>query len=341
ANSEVIQAFVPPTELSPEEIDILPLESPHALRMRITARKKKSGRRKVCLNSMPKEAARRRKLMTSSRPRWMPRRAPPPRRPRAGGRGQGDGLSGTDHGETGTEDRDVFHDVRGEKHDAIDGELGEEPVEPEALFRIQPRRRLVHDDETRIPRQGLRDAEPLAHPPGVALQRALGGERKVHALEKLRHEALPALRGMNALQGEQVVEHRVAVQVRIEPELLREIAEPRPQRFRALEDVLAVQRGRARRGFQETGEDLHEGGLPRPVRAEEAEHAGGDVQVDAVQGRHRPWIDFDETARFEHGLLLRNTYARRTRGVSDWNGCWSQPDNPSSTASRPPRRIPA
>src|SRR6267142_5074838 len=73
ANSEVIQALVPPPELSPEEIDILPLERPHALRMRISTRKKKSGRRKVCLNSTPKEAARRRKLMTGSRPPRTPR----------------------------------------------------------------------------------------------------------------------------------------------------------------------------------------------------------------------------------------------------------------------------
>src|SRR5882762_1655346 len=79
ANSDVIQALVPPTELSPEEIDILPLERPHALRMRISARKKNSGRRKVCLNSTPKEAARRRKLMARSRPRRTPRRVLGPR----------------------------------------------------------------------------------------------------------------------------------------------------------------------------------------------------------------------------------------------------------------------
>ncbi len=63
ANSDVIQALVPPTALSPEEIDIFPLERPNALSARISASTMKSGRRNVCANSTRKIEPRRRRLI--------------------------------------------------------------------------------------------------------------------------------------------------------------------------------------------------------------------------------------------------------------------------------------
>ena len=72
ANSDVIHALVPPTELSPEEICIFPLESPKALRSSIAASTMKSGRRRECQNSTLNVAW--------SRRRFIPR--PPPGRSR-------------------------------------------------------------------------------------------------------------------------------------------------------------------------------------------------------------------------------------------------------------------
>src|SRR6185503_4687203 len=51
ANSDVIHAFVPPTELSPDAICILPLESPKAMKRSKRPRMMKSGLRKECQNS--------------------------------------------------------------------------------------------------------------------------------------------------------------------------------------------------------------------------------------------------------------------------------------------------
>ena len=46
-NSEVIQALVPPTEASPDEICTEPVESPQLIRKSMTSRNQKSGRRRV------------------------------------------------------------------------------------------------------------------------------------------------------------------------------------------------------------------------------------------------------------------------------------------------------
>ena len=72
ANSDVIQAFVPPTELSPEEIDIFPEESPNALKSSMKASTMKSGRRKVCQYSTLKVARSRLKLIPRPRPARSP-----------------------------------------------------------------------------------------------------------------------------------------------------------------------------------------------------------------------------------------------------------------------------
>ena len=51
--------------------------------------------------------------------------------------------------------------------------------------------------------------------------------------------------------------------------------------------VVAEHRGAARVGAQDGGEDAHDGGLARPVRAEQTEHrARLDLERDAVERPH-------------------------------------------------------
>ena len=58
---------------------------------------------------------------------------------------------------------DVSDDVRREDDDDILANLAEEIEKAITLFRIKPRRRLVHDDQIGIAYQGLRDPEALPH----------------------------------------------------------------------------------------------------------------------------------------------------------------------------------
>src|SRR6185295_11525900 len=131
-----------------------------------------------------------------------------------------------------TEHSDVLDDVRREDDDAILRELGEQMVEAEALLGIEARRGLVDDDEPRIPRNRLRDAEALAHAARIALHRALRRVAQVHALEELGRELLHPLGRGHALQLEEMREHRLPAQVRIEAELLRQVSEPWPEGLR-------------------------------------------------------------------------------------------------------------
>jgi hypothetical protein len=59
---------------------------------------------------------------------------------------------------------DVGHDVRGQNDDHLLSDVRQQVVKAHPLLGIQPRRRLVDDDEPGIAKQRLRDAEPLLHP---------------------------------------------------------------------------------------------------------------------------------------------------------------------------------
>ena len=71
-------------------------------------------------------------------------------------------ASGQDR-HAGTELADVLHDVRGEHHDHSLADLAEQIMEAVPLFRIEPRRGLIDDDQSRISEERLRDAEPPTH----------------------------------------------------------------------------------------------------------------------------------------------------------------------------------
>ncbi len=222
SNSEVIQALVPPTALSPEMRDV-PRESPQAVRpargsgSRSAAASRAAARGRgatttragggsgamargppVALRRPSAPAAhqhevgvlqRRRHRREPGRRRARPARrrargsAPPPGSPgsrsaprcsssSSGGghrpledrpldraRGPRAGVvcdhepPAPDHGEARAEHRHVLHDVRGEEHDPVAGQLGEEPVEAEPLLGIEAGGRLVHDDEPRVARR--------------------------------------------------------------------------------------------------------------------------------------------------------------------------------------------
>jgi hypothetical protein len=61
---------------------------------------------------------------------------------------------------------DVGADVCRKDDDAVAGHLAQEGSQPNPLLRIQARRRLVDDQESRIVEQRLRDSDALTHSAG-------------------------------------------------------------------------------------------------------------------------------------------------------------------------------
>jgi hypothetical protein len=225
------------------------------------------------------------------------------RRARFRGRRLRDEATVLDHGEARAEDRDVLDDVRRQQHDAPLGELREDVVETQPFLGIESRRRFVDDDQPRIAGDRLRDPEALAHPARVALDLALRGEREVHAPEQLVAEFLDAARSTHALQSQEVREHRASGQVRIEAEVLREIAEFLPHALGVRDDVLSVERDAPRRRLEQSREDPHERRLARAVRTEQTEHARRDVEIDPLERGDGAGIDLDQVAKDEHGVI--------------------------------------
>ena len=131
-------------------------------------------------------------------------------------------------------------------------------------------------------RQG--QVQPALHAAGVAADLAVGGVDQAHPLEQ-RVAARPALGPVQALQR-RLQPHVVAAgQERVERGLLERRADRRADRRPLAHDVVARDAGGARRRWQQRGEDEHGRRLPGAVGPQEAvDLAGGDAQVDAVDG---------------------------------------------------------
>jgi hypothetical protein len=167
---------------------------------------------------------------------------------------------------------------------------------------IQACGRLVDDHQSRVARDRLRDAQALAHAARVRAHLALGGVGQVDAFEQLGHQRLAALRRIDALQAEQEVQHLRAAERGVEPEVLRQVAQPRPDGTRVLHDVDAVERDAAAGRLEQAGEDVHQRRLAGSVGAEQAEEALRDLERDALERSDGTGVDLDEVLDSQHGV---------------------------------------
>ena len=72
--------------------------------------------------------------------------------------------------------------------------LAQDAVEVADAFGVEPRGRLVQEQQLRVAEQGLRETEALAHALGVALDAPVGGGGQADALEQraaLRRDRRP------------------------------------------------------------------------------------------------------------------------------------------------------
>ena len=177
-----------------------------------------------------------------------------------------------EHQQAGANRLHVLNDVGGQEHQPALRRPGEEVAEVDALLRIQPHRGLVQDQEGRVAQQGLGDANPLALPAG---QGADSGRRLL--LQADLPDYLPdggAWRAQ-ALQGRHVVQELRHGELVKQAEVLGQVAQLGLQPpLRPLQG-LPVHLDGAGGGQQAGHQQLHQGGLARPVWAQQAHQAGG------------------------------------------------------------------
>ncbi len=170
----------------------------------------------------------------------------------------------------------------GEEHRAVLGQFREEPVEADPLLGIEAGGGLVDNDQLRIAGERLRDPEPLLHTAGVPFHLALCGVGQVDPLQQLGRELLQPLGSLHTLEHQQVAQHRLAAQVRVEAEVLGQVAELAANAAGIGDDVLAVERDSPGGGLQQPRDDAHQRGLAGAVGAEKAEHSLRNIQRDAL-----------------------------------------------------------
>ncbi len=147
--------------------------------------------------------------------------------------------------------------------------------------RVEARLRLVEDEQARAAKERRRDAEPLAHPVGVAADPVA---RTIGQVDGVEHLADPQT-GVAAVVGREQLQVLAPGQVGIELRGLDEPGDPLQRPPAHPDRVTAEEPGLAGRRPDQAEEHPKRRGLSRPVRAEVAvDVAGFHREVDAVNG---------------------------------------------------------
>ena len=165
----------------------------------------------------------------------------------------------------------VLDNVGGQQDQPVPGGLGEQVAEVNALLRVQPHRGLVKDQEGGVPQQGLGDAHPLALAPG---QGADLGPCLLLQVDGLNGTLDGGFWVSQPLQGRHVVQKLGDSELVEQPEVLGQIAQPGFQLPLPLGQGLPIHQNGAGGGQQGGHQQLHQGGLARPVRAQQAIRLG-------------------------------------------------------------------
>src|SRR4029077_18702676 len=151
------------------------------------------------------------------------------------------------------------------------------------LFGVEAGGGLIHNEELGIVEQRLGDADALAHAAGKAAERAASGVCEIDEIEELA-DALARGGGVETLDGGEVFEKFERGEIRIDAEILRQIAEDRAEGIGILADVFVIPKDAAGSWLRDGGEDTHERGLTGAIGTEEAENAGAERELEIAEG---------------------------------------------------------
>jgi len=154
-------------------------------------------------------------------------------------RSVGEQAAVREDGDVGGDGLDVRDDVRGEDDDALAGKLGEEIAEAHALFGIETRGGLIHDEELGVVEKRLCDADALAHAAREPSKRTMARIREIHHDEEFVY-AVARGGAIETLDRGKVFEEFIRSEMRIHAEILRQITENGAQRIGRRENVQVI-----------------------------------------------------------------------------------------------------
>ena len=149
---------------------------------------------------------------------------------------------------------------------------------------VEGARGLVQDQDVGFVDEGLRQAQPLAHPAGVSTDAAFGRGSQHGLLEGLVDSGLEVLT-LNAEQSPDKLEELASGHPVVKPGVLVEMAYSPSEREAAVLDVVAEDEGLPSGGCVKGGQQADRRRLPGSVGTQEAEDgAGGHLKGEAVEG---------------------------------------------------------
>jgi hypothetical protein len=127
----------------------------------------------------------------------------------------------------------------------------------------------------------------------------------------------------DALQPGEVAQEFVRREVVVHAEVLRQVAELAPERLGLAHDIHPLEGDLPLRGPGDGGDELHQGGLARAVRAEQADHAGPELEREVVDGGDAPAEALGDVGQREH----RHSWGGGSRSLPEGQspGKWRPP----------------
>ena len=175
-------------------------------------------------------------------------------------------------------------------------QFAQEVEKANALGRVEPRRRLVHDQQRRITQQGHGDAKALAHPARVAAKLLLAYVPQVRLPEERLDHLCARPAPSDALQHREMIEQALRAHLWIDAELLRQVAERLAYLVLPRQDIEPAERRAAAVCLLQGGEDAHQGGLARAVGTEQAVHSRWNREGQVFERLHAIGVRFGDAA---------------------------------------------
>ena len=177
--------------------------------------------------------------------------------------------------------RNIPHDMRRQDNrHVILTNFRQQVTETDALFRVEPRSRLVHDNHLRMMDQRLGNPQTALHTSRQLVGIAVAHIEKPHVLQHLIHRFLPERLTVHSGKTRSVVQKLVRFIFGKETEVLRKIPQYAPYLFPLLHQVVAADIDFTGGRFHKCDKDTHQGGLTCAIRPQQPEHTGRYFQID-------------------------------------------------------------